>query len=138
MALHRVPGSRHYQAEDRGFREIGSSSAVGAEMVAVAERVAGNAQAVGDGEYEAKPSTVTAGWANERRSGAVVRESNPHWRDSRDAILVRVLSSMTISRGAAPESDTDMVTYTRRDGTQREATRAQANAWMNSRLLENR
>jgi hypothetical protein len=98
MALHRVPGSRRYQAEDRGFREIGSSSAVGAEMVAVAERIAGNAEAVGDGEYEAKPSTVTAGWANERRSGAVVRESDPHWRDSRDAILVRVMQAMEVRR----------------------------------------
>lgn len=96
MALHRVPGSRHYKADDDGLRQIGSSTAMSAAVVAVAERLAGNAQAVGDGDYDAKPSTVTVGWQNERRSGAVVRESNPHWRDSRDAILLRVTAAMEV------------------------------------------
>lgn len=137
MALRRVPGSRNYQADDDGLRVIGTSTAMGAEMLSVAERIAGNAEAVGHGKYEAERATVTAGWQNERRSGAVVRESRQEWRDWRDAILVRVLASMAISRGDRTESDTDMVNYTRRDGTQRQATRAQANAWTNSRL-ENR
>jgi hypothetical protein len=137
MALRRVPGSRHYQADDDGLREIGQSAAMGAEMLSVGQRIAGNAEAVGSGNYRAEAATVTVGWQNERRRGAVVRESRHEWRDWRDAILVRVLASMAISRGSPPESDTDMVTYTRRDGKTRQATRAQANAWMNSRL-ENR
>ncbi|GAP53964.1 hypothetical protein AHiyo6_05290, partial [Arthrobacter sp. Hiyo6] len=43
---------------------------------------------------EAAPTTVTAGWANERRAGAIVRESRKDWRDTRDAILLRVADSM--------------------------------------------
>lgn len=128
---------RRYRPVEAGFREIGQSSAMAQATLDVAQRMAGNANAVGDSTYEAASTTVTAGWANERRAGATARESTPHWRDSRDAILVRVMASMSISRGGTAESDTDMVTYTRRDGSQREATRAQANAWMNSRL-ENR
>jgi hypothetical protein len=94
MGLHRVRGSRNYMADDDGLRAIGSSPAMSTEMVSVAERIKGNAEAVGAGDYEAKPSTVTAGWQNERRSGAVVRESRRDWRDSRDAILVRVVEAM--------------------------------------------
>lgn len=94
MALRRVPGSRNYQADDDGLRQIGSSSAMSSEMVSVAQRIAGNAEAVGSGDYEARAATVTAGWQNERRSGAVVRESRQEWRDWRDAILVRVTRSM--------------------------------------------
>lgn len=133
MALRRVRGSRNYQAEDTGLREIGSSAAMGTAMVSTGERIAGNAQAVGSGEYEAKPSTVTAGWQNERRRGAVVRESRRDWRDSRDAILVRVTQAMAISRGTPDADPNEMISYTRRDGTQRQATRAQASAWMASR-----
>ena len=96
MALRRVPGSRNYRADDDGLRQIGQSAAMGTEMVSVAERIAGNAEAVGSGDYEAKPATVTVGWQNERRRGAVVRESDPDWRDSRDAILVRVLQAMEV------------------------------------------
>lgn len=126
----------NYKPDHGGLREIGSSAAMGAACLEVAQRLAGNAEAVGHGTYEAERSTVTAGWRNERRAGAVVRESRQDWQDWRDAILVRVLHSMTLSRGST-ESETDIVTYTRRDGTERQATRAQANAWMNSRL-ENR
>lgn len=96
MALRRLPGFKHYQADDDGLREIGSSSAMSAESVSVARRVAGNAEAVGDGDYEAEASKVTAGWQNERRAGAVVKESDPKWRDTRDAILVRVLRAMEV------------------------------------------
>ena len=94
MALRSVRGSRNYRADDDGLREIGSSSAMSSAVVAVGQQLAGNAQAVGSGDYEARPSTVTAGWQNERRSGAVVRESRQDWRDWRDAILVRVTRSM--------------------------------------------
>jgi hypothetical protein len=94
MALRRVRGSRNYMADDDGFRTIGQSAAMGAEMLSVAQRIAGNAEAVGAGDYEARPATVTAGWQNERRRGAVVRESRQDWRDWRDAVLVRVTRSM--------------------------------------------
>jgi len=96
MALRKVPGSRSYKADDSGLREIGTSSAVGDATLAAAQRLAGNSQAVGRGEYSAAPSTVVAGWANERRAGAVVRESRPEWRDTRDAILLRVAASMKV------------------------------------------
>lgn len=98
MALRRVPGSRNYQADDDGLRQIGQSAAMGAEMLSVAERIKGNAEAVGHGDYEAERATVTAGWQNERRSGAVVRESRQDWKDWRDAILVRVVRSMEVRR----------------------------------------
>jgi hypothetical protein len=94
MALRRVPGSRSYLADDSGLKDLGTSSAIGDATLAAAQRLAGNAQAVGRGEYEASPATVMAGWANERRAGAVVRESRKDWRDTRDAILLRVAESM--------------------------------------------
>jgi hypothetical protein len=81
-------------ADDAGLRELGTSAAVGAATLAAAQRLAGNAQAVGKGDYTAQSTTVLAGWANERRAGAVVRESRRDWRDTRDAILLRVAQSM--------------------------------------------
>ncbi|UKA59161.1 hypothetical protein [Arthrobacter sp. FW306-2-2C-D06B] len=96
MGLHKVPGSKSYLAEDAGLKDLGTSSAVAAATLAAAQRLAGNAQAVGRGTYEAAPSTVTVGWANSRRAGAVVRESRRDWRDTRDAILLRVAESMKV------------------------------------------
>lgn len=96
MALYKIPGSKSYQGDDAGLRELGSSSAVGDATLAAARRLAGNAQAVGRGEYEAAPTTVVAGWQNEHRAGAVVRESRPDWKDTRDAILLRVADSMKV------------------------------------------
>ena len=98
MALQRVRGSRNYRADDSGLREFGTSAAVGEATLAAGQRLAGNAEAVGRGEYSAQPATVLAGWANERRAGAIVRETRPDWRDTRDAILNRVAESME-SRG---------------------------------------
>jgi hypothetical protein len=89
----------NYTPDHGGLREIGSSSAMGAECLAVAQRLAGNAQAVGDGDYGAERSTVTAGWRNERRAGAVVRETRQDWEDWREAILVRVTRSMGVRGG---------------------------------------
>jgi len=96
MALKRIPGIKSYRADDAGLRELATSSAVGDATLAAAQRLAGNAQAVGRGDYEAASATVTAGWANERRAGAVVRESRKDWRDTRDAILLRVAESMAV------------------------------------------
>lgn len=96
MALHKVRGVKNYLADDSGLKDFGASKSVGDATLAAAQRLAGNAQAVGDGTYSASPATVTAGWANERRAGAVVRETSPHWRDARDAILLRVMRSMEV------------------------------------------
>lgn len=96
MGLHKIPGVKSYLADDRGLKDLGTSSAVGDASLAAAQRLAGNAEAVGRGTYEAAPATVTAGWANERRAGAVVRETRPDWRDTRDAILLRVAESMAV------------------------------------------
>lgn len=96
MALHKIRGVKSYMADDSGLRDFGTSKAVSDASLAAAQRLAGNAQAVGRGTYEAASATVTAGWANERRAGAVVRESRPDWRDTRDAILLRVAQSMEV------------------------------------------
>lgn len=98
MSLSKVPGSKSYLADSRGLKDFGTSAALAAASLAAAQRIAGNAQAVGRGTYEAAPATVTAGWANERRAGAVVREKEPHYKDARDAILHRVVEAMR--RGA--------------------------------------
>jgi len=96
MGLHKVPGSKWYMADDSGLKDLGTSDAVGAATLAAAQRLAGNAQAVGRGTYEAAPMTTLGGWQNERRAGAIVRESRPDWRDTRDAILLRVADSMRV------------------------------------------
>ncbi len=87
-----------YKPLSDGFRSLGMDAAVGAVTLAAAKSIAGNAQAVGRGTYEAVPAIVTAGWSNERRTGAIVRESSPDYRDSRDAILLRVIASMKVGR----------------------------------------
>ena len=87
-----------YSPRNAGVREIAQSAQMGAATLAAAQRLAGNANAVGDSTYEAASATVTAGWANERRAGAVVRESTHHWRDSRDRILLRVAGAMGVRR----------------------------------------
>jgi hypothetical protein len=87
-----------YKPDFSGMREIGSSAEMGAACLEAAQRMAGNAQAVGSGDDVAERSTVTAGWRNERRAGAVVRETRHDWKDWRDAILVRVARSMEVRR----------------------------------------
>ena len=85
-----------YKPLASGIRELGRSAEVGAATLSAAQRLAGNANAVGDSTYEAAPATVTAGWANDKRAGAVVREVVHHWRDSRDQILIRVADAMKV------------------------------------------
>ena len=85
-----------YKPDHSGLRQLGSSPGMAAASLEVAQRLAGNANAVGDSTYEAANTTVIVGWANERRAGAVVRESEHHWRDSRDAVLLRVANAMSV------------------------------------------
>lgn len=87
-----------YKPNDYGLSKIAQGPGMAKASMEVAQRLAGNANAVGDSTYEAAPSTVTAGWANEKRSGAIVRESQPHWRDWRDRILLRVADSMKVRK----------------------------------------
>ncbi|MFP3579978.1 hypothetical protein SB659_10395 [Arthrobacter sp. SIMBA_036] len=94
MALRKV--GKNYFADDAGLKDLGTSAAVGDVTLAAAKRLAGNAEAVGRGKYEAAPATVTAGWANERRAGAVVRERSHVYKDARDSILRRVIESMKV------------------------------------------
>lgn len=96
MALRSVRGSRSYKADDSGLKELGTVQAVGDATLVAAKRLAGNAEAVGRGTYEAKPATVTAGWDNELRAGAVVREKSPNYKDARDSILRRVVEAMKV------------------------------------------
>ncbi|UXM92559.1 hypothetical protein [Paenarthrobacter sp. JL.01a] len=96
MALRSVRGSRNYKADDAGLKELATYQTVGDATLAAAKRLAGNAEAVGRGTYEAAPATVTAGWANERRAGAVVREKSHDYKDARDSILRRVIEAMKV------------------------------------------
>ena len=88
-----------YTPVEAGIREIAQSSAMGAATLGVAQQLAGNANAVGHSEYESEGQTVTAGWANDRRAGAVVRESVTDGRDWRDAVLLRVRDAMSVRGG---------------------------------------
>ncbi|QCB97121.1 hypothetical protein E5206_09410 [Arthrobacter sp. PAMC25564] len=81
-------------ADDAGLKELGASSIIGTATMNAASDLARKAQSVGRGEYSAAPMTVVAGWANERRAGAVVRETRRDWKDTRDAVLLRVADSM--------------------------------------------
>ena len=77
---------------------MGNSPGVAKAVLDVAVRMGGNAEAVGDSTYEAAPAKVTAGWDNEERAGAVVREVERDWEDSRDAILLRVADAMKVRK----------------------------------------
>lgn len=99
MALRKVRGSRTYKADDDGLKELSRQSGVQEAVLEVARRLAGNAEAVGRGTYEAGPATVTAGWSNELRGGAVVRETVPEYKDARDSILLRVADAMKVRSG---------------------------------------
>ena len=87
-----------YEPLPLGLKQIAQSPGMAKASLEVAQRLAGNANAVGDSTYEAANTTVTAGWANEKRAGAVVREAEPHWRDWRDAVLRRVADSMRVRK----------------------------------------
>lgn len=88
-----------YTPVHSGIRTIGESEEMGKVSLEVANRISGNANAVGDSTYKAENRTLPGGWDNEPRAGAAVMETDRHWRDSRDAVLVRVTAAMVI-RGA--------------------------------------
>jgi hypothetical protein len=88
-----------YKPLASGLRELAQSAEVGAAALSAAQRMSGNANAVGDATYEAAPATVTAGWTNEKRAGATVRVVAPHWKDARDRVLLRVADAMKVRGG---------------------------------------
>lgn len=88
--------SRMYTADDRGLAEIAMQAPMRKVTLDVAEKIKGNANAVGESTYDAESTIVRSGWNNEPRQGAVVKETTRHWRDSRDAVLIRVTQAMAI------------------------------------------
>ena len=95
MALKRVPGvSKNYLANDDGFKHLGRSQKMQAEMMESGREIAGVAASVGKSEYGVNPTVVTTGWENERRAGATVFESKFHLADWRDSILKRTAEAM--------------------------------------------
>lgn len=81
---------------NKGLEEIARSPAMKAATLKVAQKIARTATNRGKSTYEAKSRTVRAGWRNEPRAGAVVREVKKDWRDSRDKTLIRVTEAMKV------------------------------------------
>lgn len=83
-----------YQADSKGLAVVGRSQAMSNAMLSYARDVAAVAASVGSSEYGAKPATLTSGWNNERRAGALAYESKYHWDDWRNAVLKRTAAAM--------------------------------------------
>lgn len=98
--LRRVPGVRRYRALADGVRGLGTSSVAVEATLAGAERIAARARSTGEGEYQAYPTSVRAGWANEERAGARVVETRRVLSDARRRVLVTALRGSTTGGGA--------------------------------------
>lgn len=94
MQLRKIPGVKSYKAHPAGVRELMLSSDVSKAAESEASRIAAAANAVGDATYGSRPQQVRAGYDNEARAGASVYVVTPHWRDSRDEVLVRTADAM--------------------------------------------
>lgn len=88
--------AKNYEPLESGLREVGKSDGMKRETLAVARSLASKAGQRGKSTYEAASQTVYLGWKNDARAGAVVREKNRDWRDTRDRVLLRVTASMAI------------------------------------------
>lgn len=77
-----------------GLAEVGRSAGMSAACVAAAQNVASAANQAGTGSYVASPMPVRAGWNNELRAGAVVREVSQSFVDAQNAVLVRVTAGL--------------------------------------------
>lgn len=95
MALRKIAGIKSYRYDTEGTREMLNSSGVSKVMEQEADRIAGNANAVGDATYAGRPSPVRTHKTNELRAGGSVYVVEPHWRDSRDEVLKRTAEAMT-------------------------------------------
>lgn len=94
MQLKKIPGVKSYRAAPSGVRELALSDEVSKAAESVAAEIAGVANSAGDATYSSGPADTRGGWDNERRAGARVYVSEPHWRDSRDEVLKRVSEAM--------------------------------------------
>lgn len=87
--------AKSYRPIDAGLKSIGQDPKLGAVALSAAKSISAAAnQADPSGKYEAVSKTVIAGWANERRAGAAVREVNPSWKGRRERTLARVAGLM--------------------------------------------
>lgn len=67
--------SAKYVSNAAGWRELGRSSGVQGATMQAANRIASAARQVdSEGTYSVTRATVTAGWDNELRAGAVVAD----------------------------------------------------------------
>ena len=101
MGLHKVPGSKSYLADDSGLKDLGTSSAVAAASLVRGAALGRERSGCGPGHLRGSPATVTAGWANSRRAGAVVRESRTG--------LARHKGRDPAARGRGHESEGQMI-----------------------------
>lgn len=95
MRTQKIPGVRSYRAAPDGVREMLASSGMSKVAEQEASRIAAAANTVGDATYGSRPQPVRGGYQNELRAGASVYVVEDHWRDTRDAVLLRVAESMT-------------------------------------------
>lgn len=87
--------AKAYTSISAGLTAVGQSPAMGQACLSAASALAAAASASDpSGKYEAAPKTVIAGWTNERRAGAVVREGAVSWRGRRERTLARVAGLM--------------------------------------------
>lgn len=95
MALRwRLGGGNYYEPFNSGLRSLAQSREMGQITLSAARNLAGAAGSVGRSTYSADPYTVTAGWRNESRAGAIAYESDRDFRDARDEILKRTANAM--------------------------------------------
>lgn len=67
-----------YTPDNKGLREIGRSAQVQQECLEAGRKIADRANELDpNGDYQANPATVQAGWENEDRAGAVVEQTQP-------------------------------------------------------------
>lgn len=87
--------AKRYKSVDAGVKALGASPQMGKVALQAAREIEAAANRSNPkGKYEASPKTVLAGWANDRRAGATVRETGPAWRGARERTLTRVAGLM--------------------------------------------
>lgn len=90
--------SARYQSDRAGMRAFMNSQMVGDAVLGVAQDLAGEANRRGNGGYEAQRRTVQAGKYATNRAGAEVVETERHFSDVRQRLLVN-LSRQYRTRG---------------------------------------
>lgn len=82
---------KNYTPDRRGLAAIARDPRLGAECLKLAATGAAIANAIDpDGSYRAELRTVSGGWRNEPRAGAVITQTAQSWAAERDRVLVEV------------------------------------------------